>query len=206
MQNQENIFEKTYNDYLEQIRGVSFGSTAPRLGLVSEETKITIPLLNNDYHVSPEGITDRSGKKPSHDICVILCKYILLCPVTAPKEHDLVSFRNFQDSNPLINYFSNEVEGAVGSCFSGRLSELQRASDKIGGHPAGVQLSCDLALEFDALPKIPIFMLCNDADEDFPAKCSVLFERNAESYLDAECIAMLGRQLVLHLLTTLPPT
>ncbi|CAN2041866.1 hypothetical protein GMMP15_50054 [Candidatus Magnetomoraceae bacterium gMMP-15] len=38
-------------------------------------------------------------------------------------------------------------------------------------------------------------MLFNDADDEFEAKCSVLFERRAEKYLDLECLAMLGRHL-----------
>jgi hypothetical protein len=43
---------------------------------------------------------------------------------------------------------------------------------------------------------IPVVMLFNDADEEFPAKCSVLFPvRTEEAYLDAECIAMLGSLL-----------
>ena len=32
----------------------------------------------------------------------------------------------------------------------------------------------------------------NDRDVDFPAKCSILFERRADKYLDMECLAMLG--------------
>jgi hypothetical protein len=38
-------------------------------------------------------------------------------------------------------------------------------------------------------------MLYNDTDDEFAAKCSVLFERRAEAYLDAECLAMVGRLL-----------
>jgi len=35
-------------------------------------------------------------------------------------------------------------------------------------------------------------MLFNDQDEDFPARCSLLFEKRAERYLDMECLAMMG--------------
>ena len=38
-------------------------------------------------------------------------------------------------------------------------------------------------------------VLFNDADDEFPAQCSVLFERRAENYLDAECLAIAGRLL-----------
>jgi hypothetical protein len=40
-----------------------------------------------------------------------------------------------------------------------------------------------------------VLLLFNDADEDFPASCSVLYERRAERYLDMECLAMLGMML-----------
>ena len=42
---------------------------------------------------------------------------------------------------------------------------------------------------------MPLLLLFNDADEDFPPACSVLFERRAEHYLDKECLAMLGMML-----------
>jgi hypothetical protein len=39
---------------------------------------------------------------------------------------------------------------------------------------------------------VPILVLFNDADEEFPARCSVLFQRRAEHFLDAESLAVLG--------------
>lgn len=195
MQTKETVFEKTYKNYLRQLREISFESIAANLGAKIEGNRIKIPLFINEYEVSVEGIADASGKKPAHDICVILSKYILLCPDTPPKEHDWVSFRNLKDSGPLISYFTNEVERAIGSYFSGRLKDLKKASDSLGGYPPALEVKYDLAIQFDALPMIPVIMLYNDADEEFSAKCIVLFESRVEKYLDAECIAMLGRQL-----------
>jgi hypothetical protein len=199
MQTIETVFEKTYKDYLSQLRKVSFESIAPNLGAKIEGNRIKISLFINEYEVSVEGIADASGKKPTHDICVILSKYILLCPDTPPKKHDWVSFRNFKDSGPLINYFTNGVERAIGSYFSGRLKDLKKASDTLGGYPPALEVKYDLSVQFDALPMVPVIMLYNDADEEFSAKCIVLFESRAEKYLDAECIAMIGWQLFNHL-------
>jgi hypothetical protein len=50
-------------------------------------------------------------------------------------------------------------------------------------------------MQFFALPKVPVLMLFNDADEEFAARCAVLFERRAEKYLDMECLAMVGMLL-----------
>ena len=35
-------------------------------------------------------------------------------------------------------------------------------------------------------------MLFNDEDDEFSARCLVLFERRAERYLDMECLAIVG--------------
>ena len=54
------------------------------------------------------------------------------------------------------------------------------------------QYSYDLAMQFDALPKVSVLLLFNDKDAEFPAQSSVLFEKRAEKYLDMECLAMVG--------------
>jgi hypothetical protein len=192
-------FEKTYQNYLDRLRKISFESVAPRLGAKIEGNRLKIPLFINEYEIAAEGIKDPKGKKPAYDICVILSKYILECPAIAPKEHDWVSFRNFKDSGPLISYFTNDVEKAIGAYFSGKLNDLKKASHKLDGYAPDLEVKYDFPVQFDALPKIPVIMLYNDADEEFSAKCSVLFESRAEKYLDAECIAMIGWQLFSHL-------
>jgi hypothetical protein len=199
MQSEKTVFERTYQNYLKQLGQISFESRAHLLGVKIEGDKIKAALFKNEYEVSVEGITDRSGKKPSYDICVILSRYILNCPDTAPKEHNWVSFRNFKDAAPLIGYFTNDVERAISSYFSGRLNDLKNASAALGGYAADLEVKYDLAIQFDALPRVPVIMLYNDADEEFSAKCSLLFESGAEKYLDAECIAMIGWQLFSHL-------
>jgi len=47
--------------------------------------------------------------------------------------------------------------------------------------------------------KSPI-VLFNDADDEFPADCKVLFERSAEHYLDMECLAITGSFLAGNLI------
>jgi len=60
-------------------------------------------------------------------------------------------------------------------------------------------LSYDLSYEFNALPRIALLLLFNDGDEEFPAKCTVLFQRHAEYYLDPESLAMTGACLAKYL-------
>ena len=114
-------------------------------------------------------------------------------------DNEWVSYRNFKNSVPLVNFFSNEVEKAISNYFSGRLNELRKASNLLAGYPPNLKTNHDFALQFDALPMIPIILLYNDSDEEFPATSFVMFESRAEKYLDCECLAMLGHQLFSHL-------
>ncbi len=186
------VFEKTYDGYLGQVAKIDFDSLSKRLNEKFEEGTFRIPMFGKPYRISGRGITDPSGKRPSFDICVILCKHLLLCPDTHPTEDEWVSFRDLKDTGPLTTYFSNDVERAIAKEFSGRLDDLKKSSKVLGGYVPAIELSYDLAVQLDPLPRVPVLLTYNDADDEFPAKCSVLFERRAEKYLDAECLAMVG--------------
>ena len=195
----EGIFKKTYENYLMQIEKIDFNSIKKNLKVEVEKNKIIIPLFGKPYTVSGAGISDSAGKQPMLDICVILCKYILLCPKIPPKEKDWVSFRDLKDSGPLNNYFVNDVELAIATYFSSKLGDIKNAGRILKGYSPEIEVSYDLSMQFNALPKVPVVMLFNDTDDEFSATCSVLFERRAENYLDPECLAMVGRYLFTYL-------
>jgi hypothetical protein len=71
----------------------------------------------------------------------------------------------------------------------------------MGGYPPDIHLSHDLSMTFDALPKIPLLLTFNDREDEFPAQCSVLFQKQTENYLDMECTAGLGNMLAAMLMT-----
>jgi hypothetical protein len=195
----ENVFEKTYEYYLAQVSGIDLNCVKQNLGVAVQGSEMKIPLFGKPHKVSENGITDPSGKKPTLDICVILFKYLLLCPDVFPKENEWVSFRGLKDSGPLTKFFANDVEQAISAYFAGKLGEMVKAGKALGGYTPVIEVNYDLSMQFDALPQVPVIMLYNDADDEFPATCSVLFEQRAETYLDAECLAMLGRLLFTNL-------
>jgi len=57
----------------------------------------------------------------------------------------------------------------------------------------------DISAMFKALPRLPILFLFNDKDDQFPAQTSILYERRAASFLDAECRIMIDWYLLEHL-------
>jgi hypothetical protein len=189
------VFEKTYIDYLDKVNRLDCKPLEQKLGIKIKGADVIIPLFGRPYMVSKEGITGPADEKPSFEICVILFKYLLLNRTGYPEDKEWVTYRDLRDSGPLTVFFRDEVENAISRTYSGRLKELKGAGESLDGHPPDIDLPYDLSMRFNLLPRVPVLMLFNDADDEFPAKCSVLFERRAENYLDAECLAIAGRLL-----------
>jgi hypothetical protein len=195
MNEKSSVFEETYANYLVQIGRLDFKKIADRLGAEMVGEELIIPVFGKPLRVSAAGITRPSGGRPNFSVCVILFKYLLLCPDHDPVGKDWVSFKDFRDSAPFAGAFFNYTEVPLAKYFSGRLNDLDAACRGIQGHPPAATFSYDLCMQFDALPKIPVLLLYNDADEEFAAQCAVLFERRAENFLDMECLAMVGMLL-----------
>ncbi len=186
------IFEETTKNYLAQLAGIDFLSRTKTLGIAIQDGEALIPFLGKTYRVSPKGVFDPSGQEPTHAVSVVLCRYLLLCPDTNPVGEEWVSYKDFKDAGPFVGGFVNNTEKALVRYFSGRMEDLKLAGHKLGGRPSDLELSYQVILQFDVLLRIPLLLLFNDEDEEFPAQCSLLFQKKAERYLDMECLAILG--------------
>ena len=189
------VFEQTYQGYLAEILRLDFLSRGEILGVAEENSKLIIPLYDMVYSFSQEGLVALGGAQLTPAVQVMICKYILSCPATLPAtKDDLVTYREFKDSGPLTSYFTTNTNKTIESAFAGNGSGLQRRALAIGGKVVASE-TYDLSLQFNAFPRVPIYLNFNDRDEMFPATCSVLYRSSAALFLDMECLAMTGTLL-----------
>jgi Domain of unknown function (DUF3786) len=189
------VFYETYQYYLDQIGKTDLESRAEKLGGRIIKDEMVLSFFGQPYRISSRGIKDPSGKQPLMGISVVLCKYLLLCPDMPPLDKEWVSFRDFKDTAPLIHSFVNHTEQPIVRNFSNHLEDLAAACKKLGGRDPDLDLNYQLIMKLYPLPKVAMLLLFDDADEEFPAQCKVLFERRAEHYLDPECLAIIGTLL-----------
>ncbi len=196
------IFEDHYKNYCKQIASVNLESIKDRLGIQIKNGIAQIPFFNQVYQVSEHGIFTKDNDKADYVTCVILAKYILLCPDQLYLDGDWCTFRDFKKESHMTNtnFFNTETTGQIKTHFSNRLTNLKISCEKINGVVQQMDLAYDLSVSFMVLPRLSLLLLMNDADEDFPADCKVLFQRQGEHYLDPESLAMtsslLARQLI----------
>ena len=188
------IFETNYKNYISQIAKLDFSTMKDTLGIQLHGQKAVIPFLGEDYFVSHTGIVDTAGNRPDYGICVILSKYLILCPEAPVTNNAWSTLKDFHKRSQFtnINVFKSDAEQPITKNFSGRLAELADACQKLNGTPNEFGRSYDLAMQFKVLPKIDILLLFNDGDDEFPATSSLLYQRQAEEYLDPESLIMIG--------------
>jgi len=205
------IFAQHYRHYCRRLAEVDLARTAEILGLTLNGARVGIPFFNQTYWTAPQGITDAAGRQPSYAICVILAKYLLLCPERIYADPQWTAFQDFKKTSHFtnVNYFKSDTEMPLAKRFSGNLGGLSVACEALGGSDDTVEMPYDLCRVIPALPRISLLLLFNDADEEFPAKGTVLFPKHAEHYLDPESLAMtsafLVRCLGMEPLTCPPP-
>ena len=193
------VFEETYRSYLKQIADLDLTARAPTLGAETEGADLIIRLYGTPYRLNRQGVFKPSGEAVNYAVCVVLCCYVLQCPQETPPAGDWVTYREFKDAGPLVNYFTANTNKIIETAFSGNLPDLENACRRLGGRPFDDGSAHDLSMAFDFLPRIPVLLRFNDRDDEFPAQCSVLFRKSTEAYLDMECTSIGGTFLAGHL-------
>jgi hypothetical protein len=189
------VFKETYENYVERISNLDLAALGRFLGYEMDSDEARISCFNRSFWVGPQGIRDKDGKMPKLSVSVILCKYLLMCSGQTPDAQDLVTFKDFKDAAPLCHYFSNAVQKVIENKFQGDIGALENACIRLGGRPYVADLSYQVKYYFQGLPKVPVILFFNDAEEGFVARCTLLFQRSAGFYLDMESLAMLGATL-----------
>lgn len=196
------VFEKNYKDYLVQVNELDLKAVAKKTNTEWTGQSVVVPLFGIPYEISSSGIRDSSGTEPIYSIKIVLCQYLLQYPSKHPQDDTWTSYKDFRDAAPLVNWFHVNTEMEISGKFDGKLKALETACRNIGGKNYGSELNYDLHIKFDALPQVPMLLLFNDADDEFPAQSLLLFEKRAKHYLDMECLAILGHLLAEKLKST----
>lgn len=193
------VFEKNYKDYLRQLDSTQMSRWESILDITVDKKRRTaqIPFFQTLYRVSPFGVIDDRGRRPDYGTCVILLKYLLMCPLHVPCDTDWITYRDFADSGQTQNVgLADYATTTIAKRYANGLECLKAAVGALGGRPPETDYPYDLAAVLPALPRIPILFLFNDVDELFPARASILYQRRAAHFLDAECRVMVDWYLL----------
>jgi hypothetical protein len=188
------VFGETYQMYLKQIGERNLPELAKRLNVEMDRDMLPVRLFGRRYHICSRGIEYPENKPLVHAEIVVLCQFVIRFPHAFPFSSNWVLYRDFMDAAPFVGGFRTSVEEPLAKIFSGKLELLEKACDAMGGVKPQLEqpLQYDLIRMFQALPEVPVLLLFNDADEEFPAETRIMFEDRADKFLDMESLAGVG--------------
>lgn len=188
-------YEKVYQGLLTDLARLDLAQLSAGLGcsLVDgpDGQSLKVRLLGRDYLVGPAGATDEQGRQPHFSSRIVLC-YYLLRRGSGPTAGSYIAYRETEGAF-FNSFFQAEVEQRLARSFQDRPDKLASAAQMLGGRPGVEGMSGDITFTLPALPKIPLAVIFYRADDEFPASSAVLFDANAENFLDPECLAVLGQ-------------
>jgi hypothetical protein len=192
-----------YENLIERLAAADIPASAQHLGLaVNDLGEAEVPFLGTTYLVSNKGVRRSDGKGFKDAVGSVLIHYILKGSSCRPAGR----FATFAElAGPLFkhgSYSGSALELPIIKRFQGCLPELLAAAASYGGRQGGEAGLGAVSLIFDLLPHIPVQLIFYDRDDEFPARASLLYDRNATQLIDFEVLAFLVTVFV-HYLTKL---
>jgi hypothetical protein len=170
---------------------------------LTHDRRILFKFLNRNVWVDPESCCLRrpaeSGGEMIEDpllelVCVL---YLINVKDVYPLGRDIVGPQDLKEGH----FFQGPHELRLGPLverYGKDLPAFRRAAQKLDGE--GVAMA-DAAVRLKPFPRLHLYYLLWQEDEEFPARASVLFERSIENVLAADAIWALVNRVSTELLS-----
>ncbi|MCP3954227.1 MAG: DUF3786 domain-containing protein [Desulfobacterales bacterium] len=177
-------------EYWQELREADVRELCPRAAVMNTgDGAVMVTAFNKEIRVDPEKKEIQRGgpgqwRKTIDPFLELMLLVYLLNVSDHPFMNEMVGARDLKDAQ----FFQGPHElktGGLAKKFGEHPEQLLKAGDQLGGNR--LQMA-DAAICLRPLPKIPVYYLLWEADEEFPAKVSILFDRSIESHLSADAI------------------
>jgi hypothetical protein len=190
--NRKGGYHQIYRDLVQDLAIADIPSAAHNLGLILNDFgEAEVPFLGHKYRVSQKGVKRSDGERFLETIGSVLAHYILKGSKSEP-DGRFVTFSEL--AGPVFKeggYSLDALEIPLIKRFQGRVPELLAAAASLGGRLGGESGLGSVSLIFELLPKIPVQVIFYDRDDEFPARVTLLYDRNATRFLEFEFLAVM---------------
>jgi hypothetical protein len=173
-----------------------FATTARRCGaeyLAGPPEALRLALLGSPYRLTADDVTALEGEPPTVWVKILLLIYATRARGAAPARQ-WAAYRELPNTASKARTFE-ENAGRLAEAFAGRREELDAVVRSLGGERDTFG-SADRVYRFRALPRVDLLLLFWDREEEFPARASLLVDRDVLSYLDQEALVFLAEVFV----------
>jgi hypothetical protein len=168
-----------------------------RLEGAGDRRELVLPYFSGALAVRADGISHLDGRPLNRWEQVFVYNHLAQGGSREPAG-DWQSFKEIPNTVSKVKAMRANVEEPLVERFAGRLDELAAAARDLGATTVSAAgQSADLALRFQALPRVPVLLLFWDSrgDDPFGAEARLLFDRTVTEHLDIESILFLSERI-----------
>jgi len=192
---------QAYSDCMLQMTDHFLAQSAEYMGMHLDGHGLQISFFDQTWKVTPQGISNPQGQAPTEAVGLVLSRYVIQYPATGIPPGPRVTFRELAGAGPLVSSFTTNTNKLIASTFTDDLQALKTRSLQMHGRLDSEATGHDLSISFPALPRVPLYLQFNAADDLFPAHSTLLFNQSAEHYLDMQTLFLLATYLAGRLVT-----
>ena len=192
-------YEQVSSELEKEATAVNFKETAETIGGTyeaagSRET-IRLRMINRAYELRKEGLFDNGEYCPDPWTKIIIYDYVRR-KGSSPLTGDWITLGHFPHTASHVKAFQSNAEKKIASTFRSDLDGLKKHCAEMEGVEGEGKTKADYFCTFHLLPHVPLYLSFYAADEEFDAECKILFDSNAEDYIDIEYLAYLVERFV----------
>jgi hypothetical protein len=175
-----------------------------RLGARKKADEFTLPAFGKSCRITSDGIF--LNNKPENGVLGILISLYALnaCPepaITAP----FIAFREIPNSTPYVGAFVTHTATILVPHVTAIHRYKSELTEALYGMPTPDETPGDFAMLLFPLPKIGLYYIFNEADDEFPASVNCLFSNNSYRFLPVDGLADVGEYTSKAILTYIEP-
>ncbi len=157
-----------------------------------------VPFFGEAYAVTyPEGAVAREDGTPAGAREALIILHYLVRADGSRVRDQWVAYRDLPGARYHEPAFVAEVERPLSLGLAGRLEAVRKWAER---RARPVDVPGDVAAAWDVLPRVPLLLVFNEADEEFPASARIFFDVTAPNYLPTEDLSVLAELAALRIL------
>jgi hypothetical protein len=177
-------------EYWNELASKEMREICHRVGATRcQPTGILLPFLNEYLLVDMETRkVCRQGhgrwEPVGHGLLELLCLVYLLHAGPEPLRDEMVTTKELRTAHFFTGPHALRTEPVLRR-FGTDLQGFLRVCERMGGEPLDM---ADASFRFLAFPKVPVYYLLWQGDEEFGARVSILFDRSVECHLPPDAV------------------
>ncbi len=193
-------YQQVRDEWRQKFLGMDHEKIAKQFHLRIDEENLYITYYSHPFSIDRKTgdivRLDRPEKKVGFDTALLFYTMFHYAVPEPQPSGKLVPFREVKRVYPFEAAYRNSTLKQMAEQFTGRVEELRRACEALGGTPIR---QGDAGYQLESLPGLGVIVTFWDGDEEFPSQANMLFDSNITDFMHEETVVSVAADALYYL-------